>query len=307
MAARWAPLEKFAASHLLPSIGWRGLLLLGLLPVLLVRLIRAWAPESPRWLISQGRRQDARRAIAWAVKLDPDAVELAAAPPARDLLGWTKLLRYRRSASLVCLIGLAQFGSAGSALWAVRLLLASQPSLSWGQALRLMSWAGVALLAGEIICLFLPDLLGRRIGGALVCLGSLLALLVGLWLAGVALGAVPILWLMLMANSFFLGGGATIIGPYMAEVWPAELRASGLGVGYGVINLGKFVSPLVFALIAGVHSTGNQLTSGSVAVAMCFSALWPGLALIGFLLIGIETKGRSIEEIDAALTATPAA
>ena len=36
----------------------------------------------------------------------------------------------------------------------------------------------------------------------------------------------------------------TIIAPYMAEVWPAGLRASGMGLGYGVGNFGKIISPL---------------------------------------------------------------
>jgi putative MFS transporter len=37
----------------------------------------------------------------------------------------------------------------------------------------------------------------------------------------------------------------------MAEVWPAGLRASGMGLGYGVGNLGKIISPLGLALIVG--------------------------------------------------------
>jgi hypothetical protein len=36
--------------------------------------------------------------------------------------------------------------------------------------------------------------------------------------------------------------------------------------------------------------------------AMIFLAFWAVLSALAFLFIGIETKGRSIEEIDAALT-----
>jgi hypothetical protein len=35
--------------------------------------------------------------------------------------------------------------------------------------------------------------------------------------------------------------------------------------------------------------------------AMLFLAFWAALAAVAFWLLGIETKGRSIEEIDAAL------
>jgi len=35
--------------------------------------------------------------------------------------------------------------------------------------------------------------------------------------------------------------------------------------------------------------------------AMIFLAFWAALAAVAFLVLGIETKGRSIEEIDASL------
>jgi hypothetical protein len=35
---------------------------------------------------------------------------------------------------------------------------------------------------------------------------------------------------------------------------------------------------------------------------MLFLAFWAALAALAFLFLGIETKGRSIEEIDATMT-----
>jgi putative MFS transporter len=107
---------------------------------------------------------------------------------------------------------------------------------------------------------------------------------------------------MLMAHSFFGGGSYTIIAPYMAEVWPAGLRASGMGLGYGVGNLGKIISPLGLALIVGGSDfIKPAATVGAIIPAMYFLAFWAALAAVAFLVLGIETKGRSIEEIDAAL------
>ena len=40
--------------------------------------------------------------------------------------------------------------------------------------------------------------------------------------------------------------------------------------------------------------------------AKLFLAFWAALAAVAFIVLGIETKGRSIEEIDAALTTKPA-
>src|ERR1700691_4556734 len=50
------------------AVFWGGsLFLIGLLPALLTLMIRAWVPESPRWLIRRGRPEEARRSIAWAL------------------------------------------------------------------------------------------------------------------------------------------------------------------------------------------------------------------------------------------------
>jgi len=56
---------------LAPLIGWRGLFLIGLVPIVLVLMVRYWVPESPRWLLRMGRPEDARKSLAWALMIDP--------------------------------------------------------------------------------------------------------------------------------------------------------------------------------------------------------------------------------------------
>src|SRR5213075_1306387 len=46
-----------------PTWGWRALFAIGLLPAALTLLIRAWVPESPRWLIRMGRFAEARQSL----------------------------------------------------------------------------------------------------------------------------------------------------------------------------------------------------------------------------------------------------
>jgi putative MFS transporter len=52
---------------------------IGLLPAGLSLLIRAWVPASPHWLIRIGRLEEARHSLAWALMIDPRAIELPAA------------------------------------------------------------------------------------------------------------------------------------------------------------------------------------------------------------------------------------
>src|ERR1700716_2613702 len=59
-----------------PAIGWRGLFAVGVLPALLVLLGRVWVPESPRWLARQGRIEEARESLAWALQVNPQSLPL---------------------------------------------------------------------------------------------------------------------------------------------------------------------------------------------------------------------------------------
>jgi MFS transporter, putative metabolite:H+ symporter len=290
-----------AGAYLGPVIGWRGLFLIGLLPALLTLVIRAWVPESPRWLIRRGRREEARQSIAWALQIDPEEIALPAGLPEIERTPWHELFKYPRSVALVCLTGLSQTSGVGLALWAPTLLLLLL-KITPAEASYLMIWVGVSAFVGRVVCSFLPDLIGRRASGFLACLGGVVTLVIAGYLANAFVGTVSIFWLMLMAHSFFGGGAYSIIAPYMAEVWPAGLRASGMGLGYGVGNCGKIISPLGLALIVGASNVIKpQASVEAILPAMIFLAFWAALAAGAFWLLGIETRGRSIEEIDAAL------
>jgi MFS transporter, putative metabolite:H+ symporter len=63
---------------------------------LLSLYIRTSVPESPRWLINNGHREEAKRAIGWALKISPEEVR----HPEEILsirTSWRELFRYRRS------------------------------------------------------------------------------------------------------------------------------------------------------------------------------------------------------------------
>jgi MFS transporter, putative metabolite:H+ symporter len=291
-----------AGAYLGPIIGWRGLFLIGLLPALLTLMIRAWVPESPRWLIRRGRPEEARRSIAWALQIDPTEIELPANLPEMQHTRWRELFKYPRSVALVCLTGLSQTSGVGLALWAPTLLLLLLKTTP-AEASFLMIWVALSAFVGRVFCTFLPDLIGRRASGILSCVGGVVSLIAAGYVSGLYIGTVSVFWLALMCHSFWGGGSYTIIAPYMAEVWPAGLRASGMGLGYGVGNLGKIISPLGLALIVGGSDfVKPAATVSAIVPAMYFLAFWAALAAVAFLILGIETKGRSIEEIDLALS-----
>jgi len=79
------------------------------------------------------------------------------------------------------------------------------------------------------------------------------------------------------------------------------------GFGYGVGNLGKIIGPLGLALIIGSSNyVSPKATIEAIVPAFLFLAFWYALAATAFWLVGFETKGRSIEEIDQSLAAASA-
>lgn len=285
-----------------PVVGWRGLFLIGLLPAFITLLIRAWVPESPRWLIGRGRVEEARNSIAWALQVDPSQIELPASIPAPRRTPWRELFRHPRSMALSTLTSLGvQTTGIGLIMWAPTLLVQTL-SISPARASFLMIWVGLAGLISRFMFSWLSETIGRKPCGVLLSFGAAL----GAWLAGVYhdafIGGVSMLWLMIMLSRFFGDGGYAVVGPYAAEVWPSALRASGMGFGYGLGNFGKVIGPLGLALIAGSSNYVNPKADlAALGPAMNYLAAWSVMAGLVFLFLGFETKGRSLEELDEAL------
>jgi putative MFS transporter len=296
-------LGALTGAYLEYYIGWRGLFALGLLPAGLTLLIRAWVPESPHWLIGNGRFEEARRSLAWALQVDPNKIELPSTVPAVAHVSWHELFKYPRSLIVSSFAGLTQTGNVGLTLW-ITTLFVLVLRITPAEASFLVIWFGLAGIAGRFFCAWLSDAMGRRPSIIFVCLMAALAMSLSGYMSDVRVGTVSVFYVMVLITSFFGGGIYAIVGPYMAEVWPSKLRTSGMGVGYGVGNLGKFIGPAGLALIAGSSNyVTPQATLDALIPGMNYFAFWYVLGAFVVWLIGFETRGRTIDEIDRALTA----
>ncbi len=243
-------LGALSGAYLEHYVGWRGLFVVGLLPAALTLLIRAWVPESPHWLIGKGRLDEARRSLAWALQTDPALIKLPPTPPPVEPVSWIELFKYPRSLVVSCLTGLSQTGSVGITLW-ITTLFVLVLKIKPAEASFLVIWVGVAGIVGRLFCSWASDALGRRASILVVGIAAGIACSLAGYMSGVYVGAISVFFLTILVQQFFGSGIYAIVGPYMAEVWPAKLRASGMGVGYGVGNLGKFIGPAGLAVIAG--------------------------------------------------------
>jgi putative MFS transporter len=296
-------LGAMAGTWLEPSIGWRGLFAVGLLPAGLTLMIRAWVPESPHWLIGKGRFAEARQSLAWALQVDPESIQLPATSGPVEKTVWRELFRYPRSMAVACLTGISQTGSVGLTLWLTTLLVLVL-RITPTEASFLVIWVGAVSIFGRLFCAWLSDAMGRRLAVVLSCLLAAMSMSLAGYFNDVYIGTASVFYVMILVQSFFGSGNYAIVGPYMAEVWPSRLRASGMGLGYGFGNLGKFIGPAGLAFIAGSDNfVTPKATLDALVPAMNYFAFWYLVGAAAIWFIGFETKGRTIGEIDSALTA----
>jgi len=298
-------LGAVSGAFLAPIIGWRGLFLVGLTPALLVLMIRYWVPESPRWLMRMGRHEEARRSLAWALQCDPREIELPTLPPEVEKTSWRELFKYPRSMIAACLVALSQTGGVGILMW-ITTLFVMVLQITPAEASYLMIYVGILGIIGRLVASWMSDALGRRMSGFLIGTGGALAMALAGYFNDAYIGTVSVFFVLIMIQRFFGDASYAIIGPYLAEVWPNRLRASGMGFSYGIGNLGKIIGPLGLAVIVGSSNyVSPKVTLDAIFPALLFLAFWYGQAAIVFAFLGIETRGRSIEEIGSALDAAP--
>jgi putative MFS transporter len=284
------------------TIGWRGLFLVGVVPAFFTLLVRAWVPESPHWLMARGRTDEARRSLAWALRVPPETLPQPPATEPEPHPPWSDLFRYPKSlaVSFMASIG-AQTASYGIGLWAPTLFVL-QLGVTPAYAAYLFLWVKLSGIAGRISFAWLADGIGRRNAGMLAGFGGAVVIAAAGVLHNEYIAGISLFWLLIVAGDFFYDGGFAIIGPYLSEVWPTRLRTTGMGAAYGFGGLGKIIGPLGLAMIVGTSDVITpKATLDAIGPSFAYFTAWMALCGCAFLFFGFETGKRSIAQIDGAL------
>ena len=289
----------------MPTDQWRLLFAIGVLPSLVVLLVRLWVPESPRWLCRQGRVDEARKLARLGAA--GRSQDLADAHAGRGQGGEDQLVRSLQVSAQPAGVVARQCRRPDRRLRrravgtvAVR----AAPARDAAAGLQDDAPAHRGRLPRPCLFSWLSERIGRRNCGGLLGFGAgVLIILAGYNYSGVILG-VSAFWLILAAAMFFADGGFAIVGPYGAEIWPSHLKTTGMGSAYGFGGIGKILGPVGLALIVG---SGNYLKPDvplpQIPTAFTYLGCWFLMAGMVYYFFGIETRGKSNEQIDRELLA----
>ena len=91
-----------------------------------------------------------------------------------------------------------------------------------------------------------------------------------------------------LCMQFFMFGMWSVLYAYTPELYPTRSRATGAGFASSIGRIGSLIGPYVVGLVLPVAGQVGVFSLG----AACFVA-----AALVVLLLGVETKGRSLEEV----------
>jgi putative MFS transporter len=284
------------------DVGWRVAFAIGALPALYVLYSRRALPESPRYLASAGRTEEARAALDAASRMvdDPDDLPTldsfrpsANAPRGRgDWLSLFAGVLARRTTMLWVLWFGMVFSYYGIFTWLPSIFAQNFPLV---RALEYNLVITIAQVPGYFAAAWLVERIGRKWTLATFLVGSG----IGSFLFRNAPGTLELV-LYGCIISFFALGAWGVIYTYTPELYPTAIRGWGAGAAAAVGRVAGIFGPFVANAIVGAPVTPEGV---NVAFLM-FTAIF-FLIAANVVVLGEETKGRTLEDI--AGEPTPAA
>jgi sugar porter (SP) family MFS transporter len=282
------------------SGAWRIMLALSAVPSLLVLVVLARLPDTPRWYLMRGRRDKARETLRVT---DPDAdVEREIDEIEEDLRrerggSIAEMLRapYRRATLFVLGLGFLIQITGINAVVFYSPLIFKEMGFSGNAALLLLpAIVQVGSLAATIVSLSIVDRLGRRptlLTGIAAMTASTVVLALVFAAGGLTgtTGWLGFIGIFVFTAGFNFGFGS-LVWVYASESFPARLRTTGASA--------MLTADLVANLIIGLYFLSALDALGGTATFAMFAAL-AAISFVFVWMLAPETKGRPLEAIRA--------
>ncbi|XP_049382481.1 plastidic glucose transporter 4 [Solanum stenotomum] len=281
---------------------WRTMFGLALIPSVLLAIGMVFSPESPRWLYQQGRISEAETSIKRLYGKEKVAevmgdLEASAQGSSEPDAGWLDLFssRYRKVVSIgAAMFLLQQLAGINAVVYYSTAVFRSAGITSDVAASALV---GAANVFGTTVASSLMDKQGRKslllISYTGMAASMMLLSLSFTWKVLTPYsGTLAVLGTVLYVLSFSLGAGP-VPALLLPEIFASRIRAKAVALSLGVHWIMNFFIGLYFLSIV------TKFGISTVYMGFALSCLVAVVYITGNV---VETKGRSLEEIERELS-----
>lgn len=271
---------------IVPTLGWRWLLAASAVPGVIIFFIRRHIPESPRYLIVNGKTEEARRVLEMVAAANGRTLSNRPLQPVQQVKSNISDLLKPGLARTTILLWVMWFsislGYYGTFTWLPNFFRASGMALL--PVYQNSFILALAQLPGYFSAAYLVEKWGRRrtLAFYLVASGIFTYLFAAAnsltWLVGMGI------WM-----SFFTLGAWGALYAYTPEAYPTKLRGTGMGTASGWTRIAGAIAPTLGAAMMGQSvNLGLPLTIFAAAFVLAGSAA---------LLLPNETAAQPLSDI----------
>ncbi|XP_075971858.1 facilitated trehalose transporter Tret1-like [Anticarsia gemmatalis] len=289
-------------------LNWYQLAYLGAALPIPFFILTLMIPETPRWYISRGRNEEARKALQWLrgknTKIDNEIrdIALSDAEIGNDDINLRELFSIKYMRSILICLGLMTFqqlsGINAVIFYTVEIFDMSGSSIDENLSTIIV---GFVNFASTFVATALIDCSGRKVllyissvimTITLIILGSFFYVKLDLKYDVSSLGWLPLACIMIYLLGFSLAFGP-IPWLMMGEILPAKIRGGAASLVTAFNWLCTFIVTKTFHnIIDGIGKAGTFWLFGCI----CFVGIF-------FIVIFVpETRGKSLEQIENKLT-----
>ncbi len=281
--------------------GWRLMLLAGIIPAIILLTGMSFMSDTPRWLVSKGREEEAREVFK---KIEPEIdadkeIEEIKNILTRETEDKTKKFHFKKWMMAPLLLGIGlmfcqQWTGINTIIYYAPTILKLAGFESNATAIYATVGIGVVNCLMTFIAIFLTDKTGRKpllytgLAGMAICLFALGAA----FQYGEMLG-IYLKWLSLLAAIFYISFFSFSLGPIIlllvAEIFPLKFRGFGMSISTMSNFLFNFTVTLSFLPLINKISENNTFYLYGIIAIFCIFYIY-------FMVP--ETKGLSLETIE---------
>jgi putative MFS transporter len=292
------PAASLVGLQIIPHFGWRPMFIVAGVGALVVWFLRKSLAESPRWLESIGRAQEAETIVS---AIEAESAKAGPLPPLSSVLTPAPLSIKTADLFKGQLLPRMVVGS-------VTLVVANTlvGFNTWIPTFFTLEGLSVATTFQFAFIMSLGAPIGAAIGGFTADSWGRKPTIIGASALAIVFGSIypfvkdpvwlPIVGLLLTIPVYVLV--ALLFGIYVSELYPTEVRMRGAGIANTFGRASAVVTPFLFFWL--LKAAGLPGAVGLVVVLLL-------VQIVVVATLGVEPNGRTLEELEGPATAVPVA